>query len=56
MKSISFVLALLIGVSLSAARDFVDMSFTKGKEHSEDNLCVVIRDGLMLSFKDAAGE
>ena len=56
MKWMSFVLSLLMGVSLSEAREYFDLFFTKGKEHSAENLCVVKRDGLLLSFKDAMGE
>ncbi len=56
MKLQSFVLALLIGASASAARERADMFFSKGKDQKADNLCIstVVRNSLVIL--DASGK
>ena len=41
MKSLSFILALLVCASFSAAREYMDLFFAKDKNRSADNLCIV---------------
>ena len=56
MKLLSFVLALLVGASVSAAREHTDVFFSKGKDLSAENLCIikVVRNSLVNV--DAAGK
>jgi len=54
MKSLSFILALLVGASFSAAQEYVDLLFGKDKNHS-DNMCVIKRNSQTSLRFDAAG-
>ena len=56
MKILSFVLALLVGVSVSAAREHVDMFFSKGKGSNAENLCLVSVVRYSLANLDATGK
>ena len=56
MKFLSFVLALFIGVSFSAAREHIDLFFGKDKNRSADDLCVAKRKSFMPLLRTAAGE
>ena len=56
MKFLSFVLALFVGVSYSAAREHIDLFFGKDKNRSADDLCVAKRNSFMPLLRTAAGE
>ena len=56
MKFLSFVLALFVGVSYSAAREHVDLFFGKDDSRNADDLCVVKRKTLMAQLRTASGE
>ncbi len=56
MKSLSFILALLVCASFSAAREYMDLFFAKDKNRSADNLCIVKLNSHVMSHLDAAGE
>ena len=56
MKYLSFFLALLVGASVSAAREHTDMFFSKGKEQNAENLCIVTVVRNSLAYVDATGK